>query len=134
MTFLPWFTRIFAKILVSSIYVPFMFSLLFYHRECSDTNSNHRNKFSLNQNHGIYPFWRPAHATMNIQNLCFLRSYNKNKNRRACPSGKSWRSNTFTRGVKKTARMFKNQNPKAFWLEAPKPSKVLVFWLDIQIN
>ena len=41
-------------------HVPFMFSLLFYHCECSDTDSDHRNKSSLNQNHGIYPFWRPA--------------------------------------------------------------------------
>ena len=69
-------------------HVPFMFSLLFYHRECSNTDSNHRNKFSLNQNHGIYPFWRPAHATMNIQNLCFLRSYNKKKHDMLGPPGK----------------------------------------------
>ena len=77
---------------------------------------------------GYILFGAPRHATMNIQNLCFLSSYNK-KNRCACPPGKSWRSSTFTRGVKKQLDFFfLDQNPKAFWREAPKPSRVCLFF------
>ena len=42
---------------------PDMFPLCFHSYSTIanvDTDSDHRNKFSLNQNHGIYPFWRPA--------------------------------------------------------------------------
>ena len=82
---------------------------------------------------GYILFGAPRHATLNIQNLVFLSSYNKKKPT-CLPPGKSWRSSTFTRGVKKQLECSRTKIQK---LSDGRPRNHLgcaFFWLDIQIN